>query len=223
MIEAAEKYDRIVQVGFQNRSIENVRKAMQFLHDGGIGEVFEARGLCFKPRDSFGIAADSMPPASLDYNLWLGPAPFAPYCENRTHYNFRHILDYSGSMLTDWGAHQLDIDLVVLVLGGGHQHLEAAGGSLGIGLQLGRFLAIAGARVLLSARSATKLQEAREDTLPLADVLDEIQLPALSLAVSMALVLGSTGMFISGAPVMGRFSPKDGSFATPCAMKFTAS
>ncbi|MDX1285784.1 MAG: Gfo/Idh/MocA family oxidoreductase, partial [Draconibacterium sp.] len=60
MIEAARKYNRIVQVGFQNRSTSNVMQAMAFLHAGGIGDVYMARGLCFKPRDSFGIAPDSM-------------------------------------------------------------------------------------------------------------------------------------------------------------------
>ena len=83
MIEAARKYDRIVQVGFQNRSIENVRQAMQMLHNGVIGDVYMARGLCFKPRDSFGIAKDSEPPAGLHYDMWLGPASWRPYNEMR--------------------------------------------------------------------------------------------------------------------------------------------
>lgn len=58
-IEASRKYNVRVQVGFQNRSGSNMMKAMKFLHDGGIGEVFMAKGLCYKPRDSFGIAKDS--------------------------------------------------------------------------------------------------------------------------------------------------------------------
>ena len=49
------------------------------------------------------------PPEGFDYDLWLGPAPWAPYCENRTHYQFRWILDYSGGQVTDWGAHHIDI------------------------------------------------------------------------------------------------------------------
>jgi hypothetical protein len=47
-------------------------------------------------------------PEGFDWDLWLGPAPWAPYCPGRTHWNFRWIIDYSGGMLTDWGAHQLD-------------------------------------------------------------------------------------------------------------------
>jgi len=79
MIEAARKYNRRVQVGFQNRSIANVMEAMKFLHDGGIGDVYMAKGLCYKPRDSFGIAPDSMPPENLHYDMWLGPAQWRPY------------------------------------------------------------------------------------------------------------------------------------------------
>jgi predicted dehydrogenase len=49
------------------------------------------------------------PPADFDYDLWLGQAPEAPYCEARIHWNFRWIWDYSGGMLTDWGAHLIDV------------------------------------------------------------------------------------------------------------------
>ena len=69
MIEAARKYKRRVQVGFQNRSIANVMEAIDFIKKGGIGDVYMARGLCFKPRDSFGIAKDSEAPASHHYDL----------------------------------------------------------------------------------------------------------------------------------------------------------
>jgi hypothetical protein len=48
-------------------------------------------------------------PEGFDYDLWLGPAPWAPYCDMRTHYNFRYILDYSGGKICDWGAHHIDI------------------------------------------------------------------------------------------------------------------
>jgi predicted dehydrogenase len=48
-------------------------------------------------------------PEGFDYDRWLGPAPWAPYCEHRTHWDFRWILDYSGGQVTDWGAHHIDI------------------------------------------------------------------------------------------------------------------
>src|SRR5262249_12192919 len=52
---------------------------------------------------------DGAPPAELDYDFWLGPAPRRPYNVNRVHYNFRFFWDYSGGQLTNWGAHHLDI------------------------------------------------------------------------------------------------------------------
>jgi len=54
---------------------------MKFLHDGGIGTVYMATGMCYKPRDSFGIAKDNTPPATLHYDRWLEPATYRPYYE----------------------------------------------------------------------------------------------------------------------------------------------
>ena len=109
MVEAARKYNRIVQVGFQNRSISNVMQAMQFLHNDGIGEVFMARGTCFKPRDSFGISDDSTPPATLNYDLWLGPATYREYNEKKGHYNWHWHWDTGNGDTGNQGPHQFDI------------------------------------------------------------------------------------------------------------------
>jgi predicted dehydrogenase len=109
MVEAARKYNRVVQVGFQNRSISNVMQAMQFLNDGGIGDVFMARGTCFKPRDSFGISSDSEAPATLDYDLWLGPCSYRSYNEKRGHYNWHWHWDTGNGDTGNQGPHQFDI------------------------------------------------------------------------------------------------------------------
>lgn len=109
MIDAARKYQKIVQVGFQNRSINNVRKAIQFLHDGGIGEVYMAKGLCYKPRESFGISPDSDPPEGLHYDLWLGPAKWRPYNEKKGHYNWHWHWDTGNGDIGNQGPHQFDI------------------------------------------------------------------------------------------------------------------
>ncbi len=109
MIEAARKYNRRVQVGFQNRSIANVMEAMKFLHEGGIGEVYLSKGLCYKPRDSFGISTDSNPPSSLHYDLWLGPAPYRAYNEKRGHYNWHWHWDTGNGDTGNQGPHQFDI------------------------------------------------------------------------------------------------------------------
>lgn len=109
MIEAARKYNIRMQVGFQNRSSANVREAIKFLHDGGIGDVYMARGLCIKPRDSFGIAKDSAPPATLHYDRWLGPATYRAYNEKRGHYNWHWFWSTGNGDTGNQGPHQFDI------------------------------------------------------------------------------------------------------------------
>jgi predicted dehydrogenase len=109
MVEAAAKYNIRMQTGCQNRSISNVIVAIKFLHDGGIGNVFMAKGLCYKPRDSFGIAPDGTPPASLHYDMWLGPAPYRPYNEKRVHYNWHWFWATGNGDTGNQGPHQFDI------------------------------------------------------------------------------------------------------------------
>lgn len=109
MIKASRKYNVRVQTGCQNRSINSVIEAMKFLHEGGIGEVYMAKGLCYKPRDSFGIAKDSTPPATLHYEQWLGPAPYRPYNEKRVHYNWHWFWDTGNGDTGNQGPHQFDI------------------------------------------------------------------------------------------------------------------
>jgi len=109
MIEAARKYNVLVQTGFNSRSSKNVIDAINFLHSGGIGEVYMARGLCVKPRDSFGIAPDTTPPATLHYDRWLGPAPLRPYNEKRSHYNWHWFWDTGNGDTGNQGPHQFDV------------------------------------------------------------------------------------------------------------------
>lgn len=109
MIEAARKYNRIVQVGFQNRSIGNIRQAMQALKDGIIGDVYLAKGLCYKPRGSFGRSENSAPPKGLHYDMWLGPAKWRPYNEKRGHYNWHWHWNTGNGDTGNQGPHQFDI------------------------------------------------------------------------------------------------------------------
>jgi predicted dehydrogenase len=109
MIEASRKYNVRVQTGFQNRSIPSVMEAIKFLHDGGIGKVYMAKGMCYKPRDSFGIAKDSTPPATLHYDRWLGPAPYRQYNEKHVHYNWHWFWPTGNGDTGNQGPHQFDI------------------------------------------------------------------------------------------------------------------
>jgi predicted dehydrogenase len=109
MVEAATKYDVIVQVGLQSRSSQNVIEAIKLLHNGGIGEVYMARGLCYKYRESYGIANDGKPPAGFHYDRWLGPAPWRPYNVKRSHYCWHWYWDTGNGDTGNQGPHQFDI------------------------------------------------------------------------------------------------------------------
>ncbi len=109
MIEARDRYKVRMQVGLNNRSAKNVREAIAFLRSGGIGEVYMARALVFKARDSYGVATPGEPPAEFHYDQWLGPAPLRPYAEKRGHYNWHWYWDTGNGDTGNTGPHQLDI------------------------------------------------------------------------------------------------------------------
>jgi predicted dehydrogenase len=112
MVTAARKYDRIVQVGTQQRSMPHFQAAIQYVHSGKLGRIRMVRAWAYL--DAYGdipAAPDSDPPAGVDYDMWLGPAPKRPFNKNRFHFNFRWFWDYAGGLATDWGAHMLDVGL----------------------------------------------------------------------------------------------------------------
>jgi predicted dehydrogenase len=110
LVLAAQKYNRIVQHGTQIRSSPALQEAVQGLHDGGmIGEVYLARGLCFKRRDTIGHAPAEPVPGGVHYDLWTGPAPLKPFTRNRFHYNWHWIWDTGNGDLGNQGVHQVDV------------------------------------------------------------------------------------------------------------------
>ncbi|MEO9021001.1 MAG: Gfo/Idh/MocA family oxidoreductase [Ginsengibacter sp.] len=109
MVEAARKYNVVMQVGFQNRSRKTMRDAVQLVLSGAIGNVYMARGLCLNRRNSFGIAEDSTPPKSLHYDEWLGPARWQNYNEKKVHYNWHWFWNTGLGDTGNQGPHQFDI------------------------------------------------------------------------------------------------------------------
>ncbi len=109
MIEAANKYGVIVQAGLSRRANSCNQEAMKLLHDGGIGEVYKARAVCFKQRDSIGVGSDGEPPEYLDYNMWLGPAVYQPYNVKKVHYNNHWFWNTGNGDIGNQAVHQLDI------------------------------------------------------------------------------------------------------------------
>jgi predicted dehydrogenase len=109
MVEAARKHNRIVQTGSQQRSDDRFRLACELVRSGKIGRLQQVLVGIARTNFEGPVVADSTPPASLDYDLWLGPAPARPYNVNRVHYKFRFFWDYAGGQMTNWGAHHIDI------------------------------------------------------------------------------------------------------------------
>jgi predicted dehydrogenase len=108
LVSAVRRYGRVFQVGSQQRSESNFRFACELAQSGRIGKVHTIR-TGFGASPSMGWEPEESPPPGLDWNLWLGPAPYRNYSKNRCFYQFRWIFDYSGGQMTDWGAHHNDI------------------------------------------------------------------------------------------------------------------
>jgi predicted dehydrogenase len=109
MIEAARRYHRIVQVGTQSRSQEHVIRAMELLHDGAIGNILVAKAWNSQRRGNIGRVQPSDPPARLDYDQWVGPAPFIPYKSNRLHSNWRWSYHFGTGDIGNDGVHDIDL------------------------------------------------------------------------------------------------------------------
>lgn len=107
IIEAARRYGRVVQVGIQQRSMEVFQRAIEIAHSGVLGDLVTTR--CWIGMNgSAGVEQHENPPEGLDWDLWLGPAPWVPYSPQRF-YAFRAFDDYAGGELTNWGPHLVDI------------------------------------------------------------------------------------------------------------------
>lgn len=109
LVSAARKYDRMCQHGTQGRSSPAICEAIQKLHEGVIGQVYMARGLCYKWRPTIGKTPDEPAPAGVHYDLWLGPAPERPFSRNRFHYNWHWHWDYGNGDMGNQGVHEMDM------------------------------------------------------------------------------------------------------------------
>ena len=108
VVETVKRYNRVFQWSTEDRSVYEYHRMCELVRNGRIGKVHTVRvELPSGPNDP-GNPTPMPVPKELDYDMWLGPAPWAPYTKDRIHWNFRWIQDYSGGQLTDWGAHLLD-------------------------------------------------------------------------------------------------------------------
>jgi len=113
LVKVARRTKRIVQTGSQQRSEDKFLQSAEYVRNGRLGRIKRVlvglTGVNYEERAKPFVAPDSAPPLELDYDFWLGPAPWRPYNKNRVHYLFRFFWDYSGGQMTNWGAHHLDI------------------------------------------------------------------------------------------------------------------
>lgn len=109
IVEAARKYNKICQTGTQSRSMPGMRESIAYLHSGALGTVKLARGLCYKLRPSIGkVAGPQEVPASVDYDLWCGPAPKKPLMRKNLHYDWHWVWDTGNGDLGNQGIHEMD-------------------------------------------------------------------------------------------------------------------
>jgi predicted dehydrogenase len=108
-VAAARKYKRIVQHGTQSRSSERIAKQVAAVHSGKYGKLLVSKCYCCKPRWSIGSKPITTPPAELDFDLWLGPAPKQPYHENLVHYNWHWFWDFGNGDSGNQGVHEVDV------------------------------------------------------------------------------------------------------------------
>ena len=115
IVEAARKYNRIVQTGTQSRSSTGIKETVEWVQAGNLGKVLLVRGLCYKRRDTIGkTEGPQQAPDGIDYDLWCGPAPLNPSRRNNPkfgpiHYDWHWFWDYGNGDLGNQGIHQMDI------------------------------------------------------------------------------------------------------------------
>jgi predicted dehydrogenase len=108
-VEAAKKYNRVVQHGTQRRSDGGMARQIAALQSGKYGKLLVSKGFCCKPRWSIGHKPVGSPPAGFDFNLWLGPAPEQPYHGNLVHYNWHWFWDTGNGDTGNQGVHEMDV------------------------------------------------------------------------------------------------------------------
>jgi predicted dehydrogenase len=113
MVKAQEKYNKVVQAGQWQRSQQHFKDAVDFVQSGQLGNIRTVKVWCYqgwmKPAP---VVPDTLPPAGVDYAMWLGPAKKRAFNASRYHFNFRWFWDYAGGLMTDWGVHLIDYGLL---------------------------------------------------------------------------------------------------------------
>jgi len=132
MVEAARKYNRIVQGDLDLRSDAGLAEAIRYIQRGELGEIVVVRGFCYKRRKSMGkVPGPQKIPESVDYNLWCGPALMGPLMRQNLHYDWHWVWATGCGEIGNNGPHQLDVCRWVLSLDGLPKQVMSIGGRFG--------------------------------------------------------------------------------------------
>jgi predicted dehydrogenase len=108
LINAVRKHKKVFQTSTEDRAVPEYHRMAELVRNGRIGKLQRIEVILPRQPQQAGDPTPQPVPKELDYEMWLGPAPFAPYTRDRVHWNFRWIWDYSGGIICDWGAHLFD-------------------------------------------------------------------------------------------------------------------
>ncbi len=108
LVQAVRKHKKVFQTSTEDRAVPEYHRMAELVRNGRIGRLQRIEVILPKQPDKPGDPTPQPVPPELDYEMWLGPAPYAPYTPDRVHFNFRWIQDYSGGIICDWGAHLFD-------------------------------------------------------------------------------------------------------------------
>ncbi len=108
LVNEIRKHHRVFQTSTEDRSLPVYHRMAELVRNGRIGKLQCIEVILPRQPQVPGDPTPQTVPPELDYEMWLGPAPFAAYTKDRVHFNFRWIQDYSGGIIPDWGAHLFD-------------------------------------------------------------------------------------------------------------------
>lgn len=108
LIDTIRKHQRVFQTSTEDRSVPVYHRMAELVRNGRIGKLQRIEVILPRQPTEPGDPTPQPVPPDLDWEMWLGPAPYAPYTKDRVHFNFRWIRDYSGGIICDWGTHLFD-------------------------------------------------------------------------------------------------------------------